>query len=44
MAVVVGDTRTTYRELARRAERLAARGVTRGSLLGLCAHRDTDLA
>ncbi|GAA3507035.1 amino acid adenylation domain-containing protein [Streptomyces showdoensis] len=47
VAVVAGDTRTTYRELARRAERLAARlaarGVGRGSLVGLCAHRDTDL-
>ncbi|MEU3076153.1 amino acid adenylation domain-containing protein [Streptomyces laurentii] len=47
VAVVAGDARTTYRELARRAERLAARlahrGVTRGSLVGLCVRRDTDL-
>ncbi|MEV0453123.1 amino acid adenylation domain-containing protein [Streptomyces sp. NPDC050600] len=47
VAVVAGEERTTYRELARRAERLAARlaarGVTRGSLVGLCTGRDTDL-
>lgn len=47
VAVVAGEERTTYRELARRAERLAARlaarGVTRGSLVGLCTRRDTDL-
>ncbi|MFJ2787292.1 MULTISPECIES: amino acid adenylation domain-containing protein [unclassified Streptomyces] len=47
VAVVAGEERTTYRELARRAERLAARlaarDITRGSLVGLCARRDTDL-
>ncbi|MGY3677880.1 amino acid adenylation domain-containing protein [Streptomyces sp. TE33382] len=47
VAVVAGEERTTYRQLARRAERLAARlaarGVTRGSLVGLCTRRDTDL-
>ncbi|MFG2115881.1 amino acid adenylation domain-containing protein [Streptomyces sp. NPDC048718] len=47
VAVVAGEERTTYRELARRAERLAARlaarGVMRGSLVGLCVRRDTDL-
>lgn len=47
VAVVADEERTTYRELARRAERLAARlaarGVTRGDLVGLCTRRDTDL-
>ncbi|MFD4371313.1 amino acid adenylation domain-containing protein [Streptomyces sp. NPDC058486] len=47
VAVIAGEERTTYRQLARRAERLAARlaarGVTRGSLVGLCVRRDTDL-
>ncbi|MFJ6405416.1 amino acid adenylation domain-containing protein [Streptomyces hydrogenans] len=47
VAVVAGEERTSYAELARRAERLAARlaarGVTRGSLVGLCVRRDTDL-
>ncbi|MEV5687424.1 amino acid adenylation domain-containing protein [Streptomyces sp. NPDC052164] len=47
VAVVAGEERTTYRQLARRAERLAARlaarGVARGSLVGLCTRRDTDL-
>jgi len=46
-ACVDGDGRTTYRELSARANRLAnalaARGVGKGDLVGVCHERDASL-
>src|SRR5262249_50885441 len=48
LAVGCGDERLTYRQLDQRARALAQRlkqsGVSRGSLVGLCAERSVDLA
>jgi len=48
LAVVDGQTRTTYRELDRQANRLAyflrSQGVRRETLVGVCLSRTSDLA